>query len=614
MANERKTEAIVRERLTRNGYYSDITINVEEQTSENPKIKKLLKRASKSGGGAGHPEFIISATEYPDFLIIIECKADPTKHESKTRDRYAEYAVDGVLLYSSHLSKEYDVLAIAVSGQTAKELRISHWLYLRGANKPEEFSGGRILRFSDYYNQYIKDERKFKQEYHKLLDYSKELNEILHAKKIVESKRSLLISGILIALKSRAFVAGYKNHKTAAQLAKSLTNTIIGELTNSDIPKEGMSSLQQAFSFLETHATISTDKEFVQDLIEQVDVHINSFVRTYQYFDTIGQFYIEFLRYANNDKGLGIVLTPPHITDLFARLAMVNKDSVVLDNCCGTGGFLISAMKQMVLDAEGDTKKLKAIKKKQLLGIEYQDDIYALAVSNMVLHDDGKSNVYQKDCFTFDRKIINKIKPNVGLLNPPYKTKKSDTEELEFVLNNIDMLSRGGTCVAIVPINSVLVQKGKGRELKRRILSKHTLEAVMSMPGELFHNSKIGVVTASIVITAHIPHPSNKETWFGYWRDDGFVKTKHRGRIDLNSTWGIIRDRWVDMFLNRAVNAGESLMKKVSAEEEWCVEAYMETDYSTITRKDFEDEVKKYVVHNILSSPGSDEGDKHEAS
>jgi hypothetical protein len=38
------------------------------------------------------------------------------------------------------------------------------------------------------------------------------------------------------------------------------------------------------------------------------------------YYDTIGHFYVEFLRYANNDKGLGIVLTPPHIAELFARL------------------------------------------------------------------------------------------------------------------------------------------------------------------------------------------------------------------------------------------------------------------------------------------------------
>jgi hypothetical protein len=39
------------------------------------------------------------------------------------------------------------------------------------------------------------------------------------------------------------------------------------------------------------------------------------------------------LRYANNDNSLGIVLTPPHITEIFTEIANINKDSVVLDTC-----------------------------------------------------------------------------------------------------------------------------------------------------------------------------------------------------------------------------------------------------------------------------------------
>jgi type I restriction enzyme M protein len=117
-------------------------------------------------------------------------------------------------------------------------------------------------------------------------------------------------------------------------------------------------------------------------------------MKTHKYFDTLGQFYIEFLRYANSDKGLGIVLTPPHITDLFSELAGVNQDSIILDNCMGTGGFLISAMKTMIKQAKGNQTKIENIKKTQLIGIEYQDDIYALGISNMIIHGDGKTNVF----------------------------------------------------------------------------------------------------------------------------------------------------------------------------------------------------------------------------
>ena len=130
MANERKTEDLVRTHFKK---FADIII--EEQQSDNPKIKKLLQTASKKGTGQGYPEFIISYEKNPNFLILIECKADTLKHESPTRDKYAEYAVDGVLLYASYLAKDFDVLAIAVSGEKIDNLKISHFLHLCGEKK-----------------------------------------------------------------------------------------------------------------------------------------------------------------------------------------------------------------------------------------------------------------------------------------------------------------------------------------------------------------------------------------------------------------------------------------------------------------------------------------------
>ncbi len=112
MANERKTESIVRKHFDK---FSDVV--VEEQKSENVKINKLLQNASKKGSKHGNPEFIISFDNNSNFIIVTECKPDVKKHESKTHDKYADYAVDGALLYASFLSKEYDVLAIAVSGE-----------------------------------------------------------------------------------------------------------------------------------------------------------------------------------------------------------------------------------------------------------------------------------------------------------------------------------------------------------------------------------------------------------------------------------------------------------------------------------------------------------------
>jgi len=599
MGNEAKTENLVREYLRENGYYDTSEITVEEKKSDNPQIDKLLKNASKKGSGAGYPEFIVRSNQLSNFLIVIECKADTLKHASKELDHYAEYAVDGALLYGTYLAKEYDVLAIGVSGEEISDMKVSHYLLLKGTNEKVPFLGNQILPFADYYTAYSQNPKKFNQDYQNLLNYSRELNETLHASKIKESQRSLLISGILISLKNTAFRSSYRNHKNAQQLSHNIVETIANELSNASLPEVKIVNLKQAFRFITTHTMLSRNKEFLENLITEIDDNINSFLRTHEYFDAIGQFYIEFLRYANNDKGLGIVLTPPHITQLFVELAEVNKDSVVVDNCCGTGGFLISSMKKMIEDAKGNQQKIIDIRKRQIVGIEFQDDIFTLAISNMIIHDDGKSNIYQGDCFALKHEVKNQYKPNVGMLNPPYKTEKSDTEELEFVLNNLEILSQNSKCIAIIPMSCAIAQSGKSLELKKTLLKKHTLEAVMSMPNELFHNSNIGVVTCTLLITAHNPHPIGKKTWFGYWKNDGFVKVRKKGRIDKKGSWDSIRKAWLTSFTNREVVSGMSVMAEVKADEEWCAEAFMETDYGQLTQESFAREIKKYVAFSV---------------
>lgn len=592
--NERKTEDMVERRLRARGYYSPTSgITVEKQQSESPRIRKLLQHASKSGQGIGRPEFLIRSSGTADFLVVFECKAQTSKHESPTRQKYRDYAVDGVLLYASFLSKQFDVLAIAVSGEDEASIRISHFLHLKGQPQPTDWNvAADVVSLDDYYGAFIKSDVKFRQDYQNLLDYSRSLNDELHSKKITESQRAFLISGILIALKNRAFRQSYLSHVSAQQLSASLVDTIRAEFDNASIPIERRDTLMQSFMFIKI---LPTEKQFIEDLVSDINENINTFIKTHEYYDTIGQFYVEFLRYANNDKGLGIVLTPPHVGELFALLADVNRHSVVFDNCCGTSGLLIAGMKQMVANAGADQDVQRRIKNEHLFGIEYQPGVYSLAVCNMVLHDDGKANVRRGDCFDDHTDLFEIIdangtavtkRPTVGFLNPPYKSKRmpNDREELEFVLNNLEYLDpqKGSRCIAIVPITCATNPDGVIGELKRRMLERHTLEAVMSMPIDLFHNSKTTVVTCVMVLTAHRPHPRGKKTWFAYWRDDGFVKTKHRGRIDIHGVWPRVRDTWIQAFVNREVKSGFSAMQEVGHQDEWCAEAYMETDYGCI--------------------------------
>ena len=112
MANEAKTMNLFRDLLRKKGYYDDKNIIVEEQSSDNKKIQKLLKNASKAGLGQGFPDFIITSSKNTNLVIVVECKAEVAKQKSATLDSFKDYAVDGALLYASFLAKEYDVIAI----------------------------------------------------------------------------------------------------------------------------------------------------------------------------------------------------------------------------------------------------------------------------------------------------------------------------------------------------------------------------------------------------------------------------------------------------------------------------------------------------------------------
>jgi type I restriction-modification system DNA methylase subunit len=601
--NERNTENIVRDILKENKKkYSKVTI--EEQKSHNPRIEKLLKNASKQGHGVGKPEFIITFDEMNDFVIVIECKADVQKHRSKELNNFKDYAVDGVLLYSSYLSKEFNVIAIAVSGEQKSNLKISNFLQLSGKNY-EELVDKQILEFEDYLKSYKKNPEKEKLDIAKLMKYSKKLhNDLRDFAKLSEPEKPLLISAILIALNDDSFISSYRKKSKSSDLAKLLISTIKENLEHASIPDLKIKHMMQPYSFITVHPELTKDYDnkgqpvsLLYDLINEIEENVHPFLSDYVYYDIIGQFYGEFLRYTGGDKkGLGIVLTPRHITELFAEIADVKKDDVVLDNCCGTGGFLISAMDRMIKDADNDKKTIKKIKEENLIGIEPNSNMFALACANMILRGDGKANIYHDNCFSLTEIIRKTHKNNIGFLNPPYSQKGEGLSELDFVEQCLNCLEKNGTCIAIVPITCATAPSPQ----KERLLKNHTLDAVMSMPVELF--GKAGAVTCIMVFKAKIPHSSNKDTWFGYWRDDGFVKTKHEGRIDKFQKWDGIKKKWLENYFKRKEIIGESILHNVTSNDEWVAEAYMKTNYSEVTEKDFINSLKEYTIFKIRTA------------
>jgi len=440
------------------------------------------------------------------------------------------------------------------------------------------------MKHGKYFENYKKDGIEFHRDFMELLGYSKKLNDKLHTLKIKESERSLLIAGTLIALNNRTFKDSYKKEEKINDLIENYLTKVKNELSNTN---KNRNEIITTFSFIKTHAILSRDLKIFKNIIAEIDENINSFMKKYKYFDTLGQFYIEFLRYANNDKGLGIVLTPPHIAELFCRLANINENSVILDNCAGIGGFLIYS--------------------RQIIGIEYQHDIFTLLCCNMHIHGGKHSNLIKGSCF--DEKVkkqIKRFRPDTGFLNPPYKKSSDDTEELDFVLNNLSFLEKGGYCIAIVPMSCALATKGNVFSLKKELLQEHTLCAVLSMPNDLFKNSKVGVNTCVMVFKAKEKHPDRYKTLFMYCKDDGFTNRKTLGRADYDKKWPTIRKKWINAFINRSSIVGFSVKKEVKACDEWCAEAYTQTDYSVLNENMFKETIMKHLSYELLNARKTD--------
>lgn len=631
--NERITEELIREALRAHGYYSQDNHNrVEEQKSSIDAVTRALKSASKTGkGGKGAPEFIISDPDVPDFLVVVEAKPDAKDHAgprvaglldgtlSASPTDPAEqleaikaanrYAVDGALHYARFLSRDYNVVALGVTGQTKAGMKVSAYLWPKGGDRPKLLTNSdgqpitQIIPWDDFVSHGSFDPAVQQLRLSDLMAFSRELHDFMrdHAK-LTEAEKPLLVSGTLIALQNRVFAGSYDLH-SPGELQRAWLQTIQAEIEKAEIPQAKRENMTQPYSGIAVHpelgkATSAYPKGPLNELIRRLDEKVRPFITVYHDYDVVGQFYGEFLRYTGGDKkALGIVLTPRHITELFALLANVTPRSTVLDTCTGTGGFLISGMHQMMRGATTEAERTR-IKREGLIGVEQQPAMFALAASNMILRGDGKANLYQGSCF--DPAIVTALKAHqadVGLINPPYSQGDASLHELRFIQQMLDCLVPGGTGIAIVPMNTAI----SPHPLKAELMRDHTLEAVMSMPGELFY--PVGVVSCIMVWTAHRPHATSaRKSWFGYWKDDGFTKTKHRGRVDLHGRWPAIRDRWVEMYRNREVHAGESVMQQVGPDDEWCAEAYMETDYGKLTQDDFEKVVRDYAVFRLLGA------------
>jgi len=236
-----------------------------------------------------------------------------------------------------------------------------------------------------------------------------------------------------------------------------------------------------------------------------------------------------------------VVLTPDFVTDLMVKLTRVTCDSYVWDFTLGTGAFLVSAMNAMIKDAEQKysgvelQSKINHIKVHQLLGIEVRQDIFILAVLNMILMGDGSSNIVHADSLSYEGlypEKDNKFPATTLLLNPPYSAEGNGMVFVERAFDQMQESDRAKN----EKFGAVIIQASTGNGqnkaaavINKRILEKNTLLASIKMPDKVFTTS---VATAVYLFKIGVKHAPDALVKFIDMGNDGFERQSKRKALD----------------------------------------------------------------------------------
>ena len=450
-----------------------------------------------------------------DPAIILETKSSLVELKDKQIDELKKNC-------TITLTKYKNVIGILYNGYDIKVFRNNNEIETTNELQNKEYYIGLLNK-----NLIDKD---------KIYSLTAKINNCLHTEFGIKNlyHRMIFTACALVAKRYDAPLNNKMNYET---FSACINSTLKTELKNEDNVNPKIDILIEVFSDIKMNTT--SNKEAISNFIEWVTEISDSINSDYwNGEDVMGIFFNEFNRYKKKSES-GQVFTPDHITSLMYRLIGVNKDDVILDAACGSGAFLVKAMCNMISEAGGiNTLTAKNIKSKQLYGIEFDREIYALACANMLIHKDGKTNLTQLDSRTDEACEWIKSKPITKvLMNPPFENKYGC---IPIVKNVLDSVKRGSLCAFILPEKKL---EKVSKTLVNRILQKHTLKKIIKLPEKTFNE---GITTSIFIFEAGVPQ-NDKEIFSCYIEDDGLETVKNQGRHDVKGKWQSIEDRWVDI-------------------------------------------------------------------
>lgn len=236
----------------------------------------------------------------------------------------------------------------------------------------------------------------------------------------------------------------------------------------------------------------------------------------------------------------GQYFTPRPIIEFCVKMLKPQHDWDVLDTSCGSGGFLLYALDYMRTQAEEYYQKGTVeyynywhdFASKHLYGIEINDEIARVAKMNMIVHDDGHTNVISHDALESIDKMhkrnagFEKDKFDLILTNPPFgstvnkaekpyletfelgniidskgkrKARKNQSSEVLFIERIWEFLKYKTGEAAIVLPDGILTNSSM-QYVRDFILEKFQLLAVVSLPQCAFSHFGAGVKASIIFV------------------------------------------------------------------------------------------------------------------
>ncbi len=358
------------------------------------------------------------------------------------------------------------------------------------------------------------------------------INQTLHRNGVAARDRAYLVAGLLLALAQDTSMAINNDPQI---LVGDVNSRIVSLLRHHGKEDFGHEVTLKLPNTTENHRKYWSAIVLTMQHLREMNIRsaINSGT------DALGQFYETFLKYANDASEMGIVLTPRHITNFAVDVMNIRNTDMIFDPTCGTGGFLVAALDSIRARHYGTHPDVyDAFRNDCLYGVEQADDVFGLALVNMIFRGDGKSRIHNGNCFDnhFYREAGQVLRLNAGegpagslanpftrvMMNPPFAIEEKEHEFVDYALSQVQV---GGFLFAILPNGPITGNSEK--KWREELLKRHSVRAVVRMQDDLFYPTA-HKGTYALILEAWRPHAPTDLVYFSVLYDDIHASQKSK--------------------------------------------------------------------------------------